>query len=111
MKHNIRRTCSYTLILIAWILLNLWVTFYQEKYLLIGDYPHYFFKKDYGNIFVKYAWSPSLSFVELNNFYKFHKVCVTIPYDIFIESPISYKLINNTKEIIILDYVCKIERI
>ncbi len=54
-------------ILLMWLCLNIYVTYFQEKILIVGDWPHEYFKDDYGNPFKKYSWSPSLGFLEVNN--------------------------------------------
>ena len=67
-------------ILLLWLCLNIYVTYFQEKILIVGDWPHEYFKDDYWNPLKKYSWSPSLGFLELScqldDYYQFDKVYV-----------------------------------
>lgn len=53
-------------ILIIYLILNIYVSFIQKKILIIGDWPHDIFESFYGSFSIAFAWSPSISFAELD---------------------------------------------
>lgn len=93
------------IIIVVWVVINVYVTFFQEKILLIGDWPHEEHKQNYGDILKKYAWSASVSFIKLNGNNKYDIVYIHIPEDI-IEFRGNYEVIKrlcNDSQIVILE--------
>jgi|GEM_PF-2611636 hypothetical protein len=94
-------------ILLIWLCLNIYVTYFQEKILIVGDWPHKYFMDDYWNPLKKYSWAPSLGFVELSGYYRFNKVYVHLPVSVIESSnkniEVIKKLEKYAKEIYIRD--------
>ncbi len=61
-----RYTKSFALLFVIYLILNIYVSFMQTKILLVGDIPHEIFKPYYGALSIAFAWSPSLSLIELD---------------------------------------------
>lgn len=52
-------------LILVYLILNLYVSFFQTKILIIGDWPHDIFKSFYGYFDIAFAWSPSIGILEL----------------------------------------------
>ena len=92
-----------TVIILMYFIVNIYVTYFQEKILLVGDWPHPYFSHDYWAPNKKYIWAPSLGFVRLNNFYSFDKVYILIDIQTIESSQLNIdeivKLSKNSKEL------------
>lgn len=78
-KHlELKQTTLAICIFVIYLTLNLYVSFFQTKVLLIGDWPHDLFDPYYGSMSIAFAWSPSLSFTELDQTVRNNKFDIVI---------------------------------
>jgi len=83
------------MLLILYVLINIYVSLIQEKILIIGDRGDVMFEDV--NIYQKFSWSASLGFLNLDgtlNKNRFKKIYVFVPIEIISSSPVNIHTIK-----------------
>ena len=91
MDYSNWRKIILIIILGGWIGLSIYVSFFQRKILLVGDWPHDYFRKDYGKWNINFCWAPSFGYLRIYKkfFKRFHKTYIFVSKEIIEASKVN----------------------